>query len=206
MAFETWVLYLLASAALCFTPGPNTLLALAHGATHGLQRTVYTCLGGALGFTLVIAVCMAGLGAVLTTSSLAFTVLKWIGAAYLVYLGIITWRAPPLTVALAKPGGTAPRRRLLAQGFMAAASNPKGIVFFAAFLPQFIDPGRSQLVQFAILAATFVAIEFLYELGLAGSATRLAPWLGRRGIGRWFNRVTGVTFVGIGGLLAAANR
>ena len=206
MALETWFLYLIASAALCITPGPNSLLALAHGASHGVNRTIFTSLGGALGFTLTIAVCMAGLGALLTTSATAFTVLKWIGAAYLVYLGIVTWRSPPLAVRMKPQQALARRRKLFSQGFMAAASNPKGIVFFAAFLPQFIDPGRSQLLQFVILAATFVSIEFVYELVIAGSATKLAPWLGKSGLGRWFNRITGMTFVGIGGLLAAANR
>ena len=206
MALETWLLYLIASAALCVTPGPNSLLALAHGASHGVNRTIFTSLGGALGFTLTIAVCMAGLGALLTTSATAFTMLKWVGAAYLVYLGIVTWRSPPLAVTVKPRQALARRRKLFAQGFMAAASNPKGIVFFVAFLPQFIDPGRSQLLQFVILAATFVSIEFVYELVIAGSATKLAPWLGKSGLGRWFNRITGMTFVGIGGLLAAANR
>ncbi len=206
MALETWLLYLIASAALCVTPGPNSLLALAHGASHGVNRTIFTSLGGALGFTLTIAVCMAGLGALLTASATAFTVLKWIGAAYLIYLGIVTWRSPPLAVSVKPRQALARRRKLFAQGFMAAASNPKGIVFFAAFLPQFIDPGRSQLLQFVILAATFVAIEFVYELVIAGSATKLAPWLGKSGLGSWFNRITGMTFVGVGGLLAAANR
>ncbi len=206
MALETWLLYLVAASLLCVTPGPNTLLALVHGASHGVERTVFTCLGGALGFTLVIGVSMAGLGALLTTSATVFTILKWVGAAYLVYLGIVTWRAPPLTVRLTPEHRSARRRTLFSQGFMAAASNPKGIVFFAAFLPQFIDPGRSQLTQFLVLAATFVFIEFVYELGLAGSATRLGPWLGRTGTGRWLNRMTGAVFVGMGGLLAAANR
>ena len=206
MQFEIWVLYLLASAALCFAPGPNSLLAVTHGATYGWRRTVYTCLGGALGFALVIAVCMAGLGALLTTSAWAFAALKWIGAAYLIYLGIVTWRSPPLSIDAARIEGPAKRRTCFVQGFMAAGSNPKGIVFFAAFLPQFIDPEASKVLQFFILAATFISIEVLFELALAGSANRVAPWLGRKGVGRWFNRVTGITFIGIGGLLAAANR
>lgn len=206
MALETWILYLFAASLLCVTPGPNTLLALVHGASHGVQRTVFTCLGGALGFTLVIAVCMAGLGALLTASATMFTILKWVGAAYLVYLGIVTWRAPPITVRLSPEHRTASARTLFSHGFMAAASNPKGIVFFAAFLPQFIDPARSQITQFLVLAATFIVIEFVYELFLAGSANRLAPWLGRKKVGRWLNRGTGVVFVGMGGLLAAANR
>ncbi|WP_282609539.1 LysE family translocator [Pelagibius sp. Alg239-R121] len=206
MDFDIWIIYLLASAALCFTPGPNTLLALTHGASHGVQKSLFTSLGGAAGFTLVIAICMAGLGALLSTSALAFAIVKWIGAGYLIYLGIVTWRSPPLSVQRKNQVGTAKRRKLFFQGFMAAASNPKGIVFFAAFLPQFIDPASSQLIQFAVLASTFVSIEFLLELGLAGSASRLAPWLGKNAVGRWFNRITGASFVGIGGLLAAANR
>ncbi|MBL4906709.1 MAG: LysE family transporter [Sneathiella sp.] len=206
MALETWLIYVVASVALCFTPGPNSLLALSHGASHGLRKSIFTSLGGVFGFALVIAICMAGLGALLTTSALTFTTVKWIGAGYLVYLGIVAWRAPPLTVANKKQHGPTKRRRVFVQGFMAATSNPKGIIFFAAFLPQFIDPERSQLLQFFILAGTFVSIEFILELSLAGSASRLAPWLGKAGVGRWFNRITGASFIGIGGLLAAANR
>jgi threonine/homoserine/homoserine lactone efflux protein len=168
-------------------------------------------LGGALGFLLAIAASLAGLGALLAASEAAFTVAKWIGGAYLVYLGLRLWRAPAPVVeaggaeaasaALAAEGSPA---RLFARGFLVAASNPKSLIFFAAFLPQFMTPGAGFLRQLAVLGGTFLLVEIVYELMLAGMAQRIAPWLGRHG--RWFNRATGGAFVGIGAALATAGR
>ena len=194
MALETWLIYLVAAIGLSLTPGPNGLLCLTHGVRFGLARTVYTVLGGILGFMGLIALSMAGMGALLAASEQAFTVAKWLGAAYLVYLGIRTWRADGETAAW----------RLFSQGFLVATSNPKALIFFAAFLPQFIDPEGSWLLQFAILGGTFGIVEFVYELVLAGTAQRIAPWLGANG--RTFNRLAGATFVGIGGVLTTVSR
>jgi threonine/homoserine/homoserine lactone efflux protein len=95
-------------------------------------------------------------------------------------------------------------RRRFAEGFIVAVSNPKALIFFAAFLPQFMTPGTALWLQFLILGGTFGLVELAYELVVAGAAQRIAPWLGRNG--RWFNRIAGATFVGIGGLLALARR
>ncbi|MEH6546436.1 MAG: LysE family translocator [Sneathiella sp.] len=206
MSLEIWLVYFFATMALCVTPGPNSLLVLTHGASHGLKKSLFTSMGGAAGFTLVIGVCMAGLGAVLAASTLAFDIVKWIGAGYLIYLGIITWRSPPLKAQFRATPTKAKGRILFAQGFMAAASNPKVIIFFAAFLPQFVDPERSQFIQFLFLAATFVSTEFVVEILLAGSASKLAPWLAKSNVGRWFNRISGGTFIAIGGLLALTEK
>lgn len=205
MALEIWLLYLLAAIGLSLTPGPNGLLALTHGALYGERRALATVCGSVLGFTLLLAACMAGLGALLAASESAFIALKWLGAAYLIYLGWRTWRSPPLvSPELRTASDLRPRRALFAQGFLAATSNPKVIVFFAAFLPPFIDPARSALLQFAVMAATFAATEFITEMLLAGMARRLAPLLSSHG--RVFNRVSGGTFVCAGTLLAAAQR
>jgi threonine/homoserine/homoserine lactone efflux protein len=207
MSIELWLLYLVASVGLSLTPGPNGLLALTHGACFGLRRSVGTVLGGAAGFLLLIAASLAGLGALLAASEQAFTVAKWIGAAYLVYLGIKVWRSPAAIVAVeagaAEAGGARPSD-LFRQGFLVAVSNPKALVFFAAFLPQFIVPGLPYWLQLAVLGGTFVVVEILYELMLAGLAQRIAPWLTRHG--RLFNRIAGGTFVGMGVVLAGAHR
>lgn len=207
MPLDTWMLYAVAAIGLSLTPGPNGLLSLTHGMRFGLGRAIYTVLGGISGFLLLIAVSMAGMGALLATSEQAFTVAKWLGAAYLVYLGIRTWRAPAPHVRLADDGTTGEQTagwRLYAQGFLVATSNPKALIFFAAFLPQFIDPGTPFLLQFVLLGGTFALVEFVYELLLAGTAQRIAPWLGVHG--RWFNRAAGATFVGIGGVLTTVSR
>ena len=207
MSLELWLIYLLAAVGLSLTPGPNGLLSLTHGACFGMRATVHTVLGGALGFFVLIAASLAGMGALLAASEQAFTVAKWIGAAYLVYLGIRVWRAPAPAIAAepALSGAPAARPlRMFNQGFLVAVSNPKGIIFFAAFLPQFIVPGVPFLTQLAIFGGTFVVVEVVYELLLAGLAQRIAPWLAR--YGRWFNRIAGGTFVGIGAALTTASR
>ncbi len=208
MSFELWFVFVLAAVALSLTPGPNGLLCLDHGVRYGLGRTVFTALGAVAGMSLLIGASLAGLGAVMQTSELLFTLVKWAGAAYLVWLGIRLWRAPGYSAAALD--GTAAavrpiaRDRAFLQGLLVAVSNPKALIFFATFLPQFMQPGQSLWLQFAIFAGTYGAIEFAYEVLLAGAAGRLAPWLERWG--RVFNRITGGAFVGVGAMVAATQR
>ncbi|MGE0313700.1 MAG: LysE family translocator [Lautropia sp.] len=215
MDLHLWLIYLAAAVGLSLTPGPNGLLALTHGMRFGWRPTLHTALGGIAGFMLLVAASIAGLGALLATSERAFEIAKWIGAAYLVYLGVRTWRAPPplIDVAPAGPasgddGGASlampSARRRFAEGFMVAVSNPKALIFFAAFLPQFMQPDLPLWQQFAILGGTFGLVELAYELLIASAAQRVAPWLGRHG--RWFNRTAGATFIGIGGALGVSSR
>jgi threonine/homoserine/homoserine lactone efflux protein len=207
MSLELWMVYCVAAVGLSLTPGPNGLLSLTHGACFGFRPTVYTVLGGALGFFILIAASLAGMGTLLAASERAFTIAKWVGAAYLVYLGVRVWRAPAPVVALAEQEagsrGAMPLR-MFNQGFLVAVSNPKALLFFAAFLPQFMVPDVSLPVQLAVFGGTFVVVEIVYELLLAVMAQRIAPWLARHG--RWFNRGAGATFVSIGAALTTASR
>ena len=196
MAWSLWWVYLLASVGLSLTPGPNSLLVLAHGALHGRRRTLWTIAGGALGFALLIGLSMLGIGALLQASASALLVLKWVGGAYLVWLGVQLWRAPPLQL---KPSADAPfprRSQLFRQGLFAAVSNPKALLFYGAFLPQFLDPARSLWLQFAVMAGTFAAIECVVEYLLARMAHRIRPKLER--YGKRFNRVCGGAFAAMG--------
>ncbi|MQX37155.1 LysE family translocator [Roseospira navarrensis] len=209
MSLDLWLMFLVASVGLSLTPGPNGLLSLTHGARFGLGRTAFTALGAGVGFLVLIAASLAGLGALMAASEQAFTIAKWIGGGYLICLGIRLWRAPAPVIGVvddAAPalGRDAQGARLFAQGFTVAVSNPKVLIFFAAFLPQFMTPGLGFWPHLLILGGTFVTIEVAYELLLAGTAHRLSPWLAKGG--RWFNRVTGTTFIGVGGLLATAGR
>ncbi len=202
MALHTWLLYLVAAVGLSLTPGPNSLLALTHGALHGHRRTLYTVAGGALGFVMVIALSMLGIGALLQASSSALLVLKWVGGAYLVWLGVQLWRAPPLQLQ-AVAGAPFPRRsQLFRQGLFAAVSNPKALLFYGAFLPQFLDPTRSLWLQFAVMAGTFALIECVVEVLLARMAHRIRPLLER--FGKRFNRVCGGAFAAMGAALPLA--
>lgn len=196
MSIDTWLIYLLASIGLSLSPGPNGLLALTHGVLHGQRKTLFTIMGGVLGFVVVITLSLFGIGALLQASLAWLTALKWLGGAYLVWLGVQVWRSPPVGVQL--EGATQPRSggSLFRQGALSALTNPKAILFFAAFLPQFIDPQRSLMVQFLVMAGTFAVVEALTELLIAGMAGQIAPWLRR--VGKRFNQVCGGIFMAIG--------
>lgn len=193
---HTWLIYLLAAIGLSLSPGPNGLLALTHGALHGRRMALYTVCGGVSGFVVLIALSMFGIGALLQASLAWLTVLKWLGGAYLVWLGIQVWRSPPIGLDVAVPAGPRSGASLFRQGLLAALTNPKALLFFAAFLPQFIDPARSLVLQFAVMAATFALTELLTEVFIASLAQRISPWLKRTG--RRFNQACGGLFVAIG--------
>jgi len=196
MALQTWLIYLTATIGLALTPGPNSLLALTHGALYGAGRTLFTITGGVAGFACLIALAMAGLGALLEVSTIALLVLKLIGGAYLLWLGVQLWRSPALRLEPAADAAAPRAGRLCRQGFMSAVSNPKVLLFYGAFLPQFIDPQQPLIYQFVIMAATFGAVEFVVEYLLARLACRIRPWLERSG--RGFNRCCGALFGLIG--------
>jgi homoserine/homoserine lactone efflux protein len=199
MDLDTWLIYGLAALGLSLSPGPNGLLALTHGAMHGRRKTLWTIFGGSVGFVAVIALSMFGIGALLQTSLLWLTVMKWVGGAYLVWLGVQVWRAPAIGVELQAAATQRGGWSLFRQGALSAATNPKGILFFAAFLPQFIDPAKSLFLQFVIMAGTFAGIEVVTEFVIASTAHRIRPWLQRSG--KRFNQACGGVFVAIGAAL-----
>jgi homoserine/homoserine lactone efflux protein len=199
MAPDTWFLYLAAVLGLSLSPGPNGLLALTHGAVHGWRKATFTVTGGVLGFVVVIALSMFGIGALLQASSMALTVMKWIGGAYLVWLGIQVWRSPPVGLRPEAAGPAASGRTLFLQGALSAVTNPKVLLFFTAFLPGFIDPARPLLTQFMVMAGTFAGVEFVTEMLIAGMAQRINAWLAR--VGRRFNQVCGAIIAAIGVML-----
>jgi homoserine/homoserine lactone efflux protein len=199
MTWQTWSLYALAAMGLSLTPGPNGLLALTHGALHGTKKTLATIAGGSLGFGLIIGLSMFGIGALLATWAGLLVVMKWLGGAYLVWLGIQLIRSEPIDISRSKNVGSGRFRTLFRQGFISAVSNPKGILFFVAFLPQFVNPRESLFTQFLLMAITFMVIEFVYEFTVASLADRIKPLLVRAG--KNFNRVFGGVFIAIGVLL-----
>lgn len=198
MELGNWLLYAAAAVGLSLTPGPNGLLALTHGALYGPRRTVATIFGGLLGFGLVIAASLFGIGALLAANAELLTWLKWIGGAYLIFLGLQIWRSEPIGVSQIEKGSSTPRG-LFSQGLLSAISNPKGILFFVAFLPQFVEPDKPLWLQFLIMAGTFLAVEFVYEYSVASLANKVQPLLKKAG--RNFNRFFGGVFATLGVLL-----
>jgi homoserine/homoserine lactone efflux protein len=199
MALHTWLIFLTAVLGLALTPGPNGLLALSHGALYGHRKTLFTISGSVLGFTLLMALSMLGIGTLLQASAQALTVLKWLGGAYLIWLGIQLWRTPPLHLAMAEKAADSSVFKLFNQGLLAALSNPKVILFFGAFLPQFLRPGADLWLQFTIMALTFAVVEGSVEYLLARMAHRVRPWLQRSG--KKFNRCCGGLFALMGAAL-----
>ena len=207
MELSIWLAFVLTAIGILVIPGPTISLVMSYALSQGRSAAAAIVAGVALGDLTAMSLSLLGLGALLAASATLFTVLKWIGAAYLVYLGIRIWRAPAPVVALASAqAGASEARplRLFNQGFLVAVSHPKALIFFAAFLPQFMEPGVSYRLQLAVFGGTFVVVEIAYELLLALMADRVAPWLARHG--RWFNRAAGATFVGIGAALTTASR
>ncbi|MDE0867721.1 MAG: LysE family translocator [Aquiluna sp.] len=199
MTWQTWSLFALAAIGLSLTPGPNGILALTHGALHGTKKTLATIAGGSLGFGLIIGLSMFGIGALLATWAGLLVIMKWLGGAYLVWLGIQLIRSEPINISRSKNTDNGRFRTLFCQGLISAVSNPKGILFFVAFLPQFVNPRESLFTQFLLMAMTFIVIEFAYEFTVASLADRIKPLLVRAG--KNFNRVFGGVFIAIGVLL-----
>lgn len=196
MALHTWLIYLIAATGLCLTPGPNVLLALTHGALHGHKKAIYTILGGSLGFTLAIGLSLIGISAILQAYAGALFILKVVGGLYLIWLGVQLWRSPGLDLKVKINTTDNHGTVLFRQGFLSAVANPKVLLFYGAFLPQFIDPARDLWPQFLVIAATFAFIEFWVEYGLARLAHQIRPWLER--VGKQFNRVCGTLFMALG--------
>jgi threonine/homoserine/homoserine lactone efflux protein len=199
MALNTWWLFLMMTFVVSATPGPNMLLVMSSSARFGLRRSVATMAGCMTALLAMFSLSAAGLGAMLQTFPHVFNGLRWVGAAYLVYLGIQTWRAPVQADETAVPQALEPRSTpaaLYVRGLLVAASNPKAILFAAAFLPQFIHPELPKLPQFLILLATFAVVEVAWYAIYASGGRKLAAFLRRASVARVFNRVTGGLFVG----------
>lgn len=190
MTLDTLAIYTATAFLLAVTPGPTMLLALSNGIGGGMRRAGWGIAGAALGSAIVIAIVALGLGSLLALSTWLFDALRIAGVAYLVWLGYKLWRSEPADVglALAENRDSAPQgRRALAKSLAVALSNPKALLFFAAFLPQFIDTSRPQGAQYAVLGAIFIGIDVLIMMAYAAAGTQAVRWLSRRSL-RMLNR------------------
>jgi len=191
------------------TPGPAVLLAVTNALRHGMKRTAVAILGNVAGILFLAGVSSLGLSAIIQTSDIAFTLVKWLGGLYLVFLGIKMWRSQPTKFDVPEGEPTTPQTslwRLFGRAFLVAVSNPKAIAFCTALFPQFIDPSAPMAGQFTLLAATFGLMSFLFLMLYASLAYRSKRWLGHRNGLLWFNRATGGLFVGLGAALTAVER
>ncbi|WP_267435099.1 LysE family translocator [Sphingomonas sp. GM_Shp_1] len=200
MAIHTWWLFVGAVFLVSGTPGPNMLHIMTRSVDMGLRRSIAAMAGCLSAVVIVLAASAAGLTTLLLALPGAFEVIRYAGVAYLLFLGVKAWRAnvAPVDVGDAPIVPSLSRLAVFRGGFLIGISNPKLILFAVAFLPQFINPARAQVPQFAILVATFAVIEAFWYAVYALGGRSLSRYLSRPMVKRAFNRVTGVIFMGFG--------
>jgi len=210
MTLATWLAYVAATLILLFSPGPTVLLVISYGLTQGRRVALRVAAGVAVGDFTAMTLSLAGLGALLSSSAGLFSVLRWIGAAYLIYLGIRLWMAKPvlpdaaLAEAEASPGR--PQRSIFGHAFLVTALNPKSIAFFIAFVPQFVDHDAALVPQLVLMEATFVTLAAVNAVVYALAADQLRQRIRRPGLLRWLNRAGATCLVGMGAATAAISR
>jgi homoserine/homoserine lactone efflux protein len=178
MAVELWLAFVGAAILIAVSPGAGAIQSMATGLTHGVRRGYWSILGLEIGLMLQLTLVAVGLGAIVTGSIVAFNVIKWVGVAYLLYLAVRQWRTATTDLGerMSAPTNGA-RTALVVRGFLVNATNPKGLVFFLAVLPQFVVPTAPLLPQYLAIGATMVAVD-LVVMGLySGLAVRLLRWM-----------------------------
>ena len=203
MSLSLWLAFLVASTLIAISPGPGAAAAMSTGLRHGYRGAVLVIAGLESALLIQLGIVALGLGALLIASSTAFNVVKFIGAAYLIWLGIQKWRSR--AVALDENLVVKASGGLFAEGLLVNLVNPKAIVFIAALTPQFIDPARPQWPQFLIIACTMCSVDWIVMSGYSLAAARLRRWLHDAAAQRAQNRFFGGVFVGAGLLLAASS-
>jgi len=197
MTFATWLTFLAASGILVLIPGPTVLLVVSYALGQGWRTALPMAIGVALGDFTAMTLSMLGLGALLAASGTVFTMLKWIGAAYLVWLGIKLWRAGGALEAKPRSDATPPLR-MLGHAWLVTALNPKSLTFFIAFLPQFLDRNSDFLTQMLVFETTFLVLAFANAITYALVASRARSLMRNpRAVGI-VNRVGGSLLIGAG--------
>ncbi|MFZ2295664.1 MAG: LysE family transporter [Polaromonas sp.] len=203
MALHTWTAYFLASILIALSPGSGAVLAMSHGLSYGVRRTRATIIGLQAGLLIILLVAGAGVGSLLVASELAFSVVKSLGACYLIYIGWSQWRSsaaltPDATGTPATDASTRSPRRLFISGLLTNVTNPKGILFMVAVLPQFINPNHPLWLQLMVMAATTVSVDLVVMHGYAFAASRLQKLFRNAQAIKWQNRVFGGLLMAVG--------
>ena len=206
MDLGVWLTYLLATIILSVIPGPGVFSSISSGLRHGFRLGWWNGLGMQVANLTVMAIIALGLGAILLASEALFTMVKWLGVAYLIYLGIVTWRTPPAAFQEDRDDHATTAREVFTRGFLVNITNPKGIIFFAAIFPQFVDVARPQLVQYVILGATTFVTDLAIMMAYTALAAKVFRAMSEPAHLRWVNRSLGSLFVAAGVALASWRR
>ncbi len=208
MPIETWLAFAAASAIMLAIPGPTILLVVSYALGHGRRTAFATVTGVTLGDFTAMTASLAGLGALLAASASLFTILKMIGAAYLVFLGVKLWRAPIVTGPMGDNDNLPEEKplKILMHAYVVTALNPKSIVFFIAFVPQFLDMGKPFLPQTLILEATFLCLAAINALVYAFLADAARGLIRKASVQRAVNRTGGTLLIAAGAVTAGYRR
>jgi len=207
MSVDTWLAFFVASWIISFSPGSGAIYAMSCGLNHGFRRGFVGTFGLIAGIMTALAVVAVGLGAVLSTSTHAFTALKWLGVAYLVYLGLKQWRASPVPMAAVdRDAPNVSARTLMVKGWAVNATNPKGLVFMMAVMPQFIDSQAALWSQYLAIAATMACTDFVAMAIYTAFAARVLAFFRSEAQIRFLNRLFGGLFVAAATALATFKR
>lgn len=199
MSFELWLAFVATSTVIVLIPGPTVLLVLSYALSRGRTVALATASGVAFGDFLAMSASLAGLGALVLASAELFTLLKWVGALYLIYLGVkLILTANQANLGLAATEASRPARKAFGDAATVTALNPKSLAFFIAFVPQFITPSDPLAPQFMILTATFVTLGGLNALAYAFLADKLREKLIRPGLQAWISRLGGGALIAMG--------
>jgi homoserine/homoserine lactone efflux protein len=203
---SVWITYFIATLVLSITPGPGVFSSISSGLHHGFRLGLWNGVGMQAANVLMVIFVSLGLGALLLASETLFTAVKWFGVAYLVYLGIVTWRSPARGFEEDRDDHETTPRGVFMRGFWVNATNPKGIIFFAAILPQFIDTARPQLVQYAVFAITTFMVDVVVMMAYTALAARVLRVMRDESGLKWVNRTLGGAFIAAGVALASFRR
>ena len=207
MTIEFWLAYGATIFVASIIPGPSMLLALTHGMRYGLRYSIMTAAGNTVASSLQAALAITGLGAILFASEWVFQIIKWCGAAYLIYIGYMMWRHPlPATAGDEAPTEKRSGWALFRQAFVVAMGNPKAIVFFTALFPQFIQGSHAGFIVYAEMVLMLAIIAFACMMIYATGGKSLARLIQRSGIRKWLSKGIGGLFVGGGVGLALSSR
>jgi len=206
MSLDIWIPYVLASALILVIPGPTIILVISQAITHGRKSVMPLVVGVLFGDFTAMTFSLLGLGAIMAASATLFTLFKWVGAIYLIYLGVKLWRSQPVDNSISKSGEDISVGSLFRSSYIVTALNPKGIAFFVAFLPQFINPAEPVFNQLLILGGTFLFLAILNAAVYAVFASQIRETMKNQNVSRWLNRCGGSALIGAGIVTAGIKR
>ncbi len=206
MGLDIWIPYVLAATLILIIPGPTIILVISQAIAHGRKSVIPLAVGVLFGDFTAMTFSLLGLGAIMAASAILFTVFKWVGAIYLVYLGVKLWRSQPEGDSVSGPEDNISAGALFRSSYIVTALNPKGIAFFVAFLPQFIKPAEPLLNQLLILGGTFLFLAIVNAAVYAIFASQIRETMKNRNVSKWLNRSGGSALIGAGIVTAGIQR